>query len=123
MKDQSRRHGTDTNGELSSASDHNVFAEPELSVDEIVELKKRLSLDTDVNAAPRVISYMVASMLEDVPRSTQRSSVDLARHVGFLSASWGMHLQSALSMPGSDWPESMTPPETFADALSEVSRP
>jgi hypothetical protein len=110
---------------------------PRLSPTEVIALKDRLDIDHNPGLAPRVIDHIVRSMLLQARQAPTRAERRISSHgmerartarrhrsvlpsLGFLAASWGMNLQKAIALPGSDWPETLTPPEVFAAALTAV---
>jgi len=127
MKENITRLTTDLTSEPESAE--------ELTAHEIVILKRDLDRTIHSGRAPHLIRHIVFTMMtqaealgaSDCEHRNQEhlfsdtAANDLARRVGLLSASWGMHLQNAVSLPGSDWPEGMAPPGTFAYALRELN--
>lgn len=113
--------------------------EKQLSPDGIVALKNKLNNDEpwrELRSA--VCTHIVMGMLADEWRQEQEereqpatsgeedtsylceTAEDFARRVGELSAQWALGLQKAIALPGSEWPEGMTPPATYAEALKEV---
>ena len=113
--------------------------EKQLTPGQIIEMKDRLN--NRHSLLPEVCTHIVMNMLLESERETQmdrerveanngsfatnieyETREDFAGHVGYLSALWAQGLQRAISLPGSEWPVSMTPPATFAEAIKDMER-
>lgn len=115
--------------------------ERKLSSQEIIELKRRLMPEEDAfeDIGADVCSYIVLEMAKEIdgsqvgfPRENPVSTYDtqvtshydspeqFAYMIARRATHWYHHLQIAIQLPGDQWPEHMSPPEVFADALDNL---
>ena len=99
----------------------------ELTPEQIIALKTELK--DDFGLLPEVCTHIVMEMLLEAEETAQQMREDIesrggsfmtninyetredfAQHVGLLSASMAVSSHVAISLPGSEWPEGMTPP-------------
>lgn len=115
--------------------------------EEIVAMKAEFNRSDIIdNSAPKVCTRIVLGMLTTTDKSDpffdEETAIeagiiddegapvyfergydnvfDLAGHVGYLSGHWTQDLIQACALPGTEWPEHMTPPATFTEELKEV---
>jgi hypothetical protein len=89
----------------------------------VLALKQVLDIEINPTLAPHIIGSIVTDMLDNTPTERGRSEVsrELQGRVAYLAALWGMHVQRALSTPGSEWPEDISPLSTFTEALGRLN--
>jgi hypothetical protein len=113
--------------------------EKQLTPEQIIALKE--SMRSSYTLLPEVCTHIVMKMLLEKEEEVQAQKAeveasggslisntlyetreDFAQHVGVLSAAWAQSLQIAISLPGSEWPEGMSPPATYAAAIEEMQQ-
>ena len=102
-------------------------SEKQLTSEQIIELKDRLRVDHGLRVKvcghlaltlmePHYV-YTDESLGEDEERKLFQSTVSYA---GATGASIAILLEEALALDDGEWPEYITPPATFAEAIKEL---
>lgn len=93
--------------------------EKQLSPEQVIELKSRFKEDSGILAA-EVCAKIALPTVKDTPFDKGKERDQFAKSVGFAAAHWMWCLEQALDLPEAEWPDYISPPATFSEALNEV---
>jgi hypothetical protein len=121
--------------EIGKEQETSVFEEERaLTPEEVVELKKKLKERPDF--VHRVAGMWVVATLSEIYQKDEikRADPDIVfasnvpqdvedrlMQAAVLGADWGTFIQSAIELPGDEWPDSMPPQGDVADLVDKLS--
>lgn len=97
-------------------------ADKQLDSEQVVAMKKRF------RDSPALIGRAAVHIVEELMAAYQRADPDplfdtdeeLTTFKEDTSKRWADTLAMVVELPGADWPDRMTPPATFSEALKEM---
>jgi hypothetical protein len=99
-------------------------SERQLTDDEVVALKEKLrGKYLEAWLGNEGCAQIVVNRLDYRKKDLENGNLtptQYAFEVATLTADWRLTLDEALSLPGAEWPEGMSPPAIFAVAMEEL---